>query len=190
MHTDLWQALFRYRIPSDPEGWRLQKRCSLGLGKSFRMFSEEINCTNRWKQLWFWWCRVDRLRWDKSIFRPSQMATFFFHPHSGGPKLKLFYWPDITKNVIVFIHACSLILRGTVWNFFFSARLHLFCKRQPSGSLHMLFLDNTCHTSGWSVPYDFSWSSALTRCFISPCKLVSISQHLLNIYRRTSSRQF
>ena len=44
------------------------------------------------------------------------------------------YWLDITKNVIVFIHACSLILRGTVWNFFFSARLHLFCKRQPSGS--------------------------------------------------------
>ena len=100
------------------------------------------------------------------------------------------YWLDITKNVIVFIHACSLILRGAVWNFFFSARLHLFCKRQPSGSLHMLFLDNTCHKSGWSVPYDFSWSSALTRCFISPCNLISISQHLLNIYRRTSIRQF
>ena len=28
------------------------------------------------------------------------------------------YWLDITKNVIVLIHACSLILRGTVWNFF------------------------------------------------------------------------
>ena len=54
----------------------------------------------------------------------------------------------------------------------------------------MLFLDNTCHKSGWSVPYDFSSSSALTRCFISPCNLISISQHLLNIYRRTSIRQF
>ena len=100
------------------------------------------------------------------------------------------YRLDIDENCYRLVHVCDCILRRTFWNFFFSARLHFIDNLQPPGSLGMLFLSNACHKSASVIHRQFSCSSSFIRCFSLSCNLISISQHLLNIHRRTSRRQF
>ena len=100
------------------------------------------------------------------------------------------YRLDIVENCYRLVYVCDCILRRTFWNFFFSARLHFIDNLQPPGSLGMLFLSNACHKSASVIRRQFPCSSSFIRCFSLSCNLISISQHLLNIHRRTSRRQF